>query len=88
MIVDDINRQPIGRPYITVAIDVFSRCLIGMIVTLEAPSAVSVDLCLAHVVCDKRPWLERLGVDVNWPMSEKPLSLYLDNVLTLGSRNF
>lgn len=79
MIVDDINRQPIGRPYITVAIDVFSRCLIGMLVTLEAPSAVSVGLCLAHVVCDKRPWLERLGVDVDWPMSGKPLSLYLDN---------
>lgn len=79
MIVDDINRQPIGRPYITVAIDVFSRCLIGMLVTLEAPSAVSVGLCLAHVVCDKRPWLERLGIDLDWPMSGKPLSLYLDN---------
>lgn len=79
MIVDDINRQPIGRPYLTVAIDVFSRCLIGMLITLEAPSAVSVGLCLAHAVCDKRPWLERLGVDVDWPMTGKPLSLYLDN---------
>jgi putative transposase len=79
MIVDDLNRQPIGRPYITVAIDVFSRCLVGMLVTLEAPSAVSVGLCLAHVVSDKRPWLERLGVDADWPMSGKPLSLYLDN---------
>jgi putative transposase len=79
MIVDDINRQPIGRPYITVAIDVFSRCLIGMLITLEAPSAVSVGLCLAHAVCDKRPWLERLGVDIDWPMTGKPLLLYLDN---------
>lgn len=79
MIVDDINRQPIGRPYITVAIDVFSRCLIGMLITLEAPSAVSVGLCLAHAVCDKRPWLERLGVDIYWPMTGKPLLLYIDN---------
>lgn len=79
MIVDDINRQPIGRPYITVAIDVFSRCLIGILITLEAPSAVSVGLCLAHAVCDKRPWLERLGVDVNWPMTGKPLLIYVDN---------
>jgi len=79
MIVDDINRQPIGRPYITVAIDVFSRCLIGMLITLEAPSAVSVGLCLAHAVCDKRPWLERLGLDIDWPMTGKPLLLYLDN---------
>ncbi|QLZ69947.1 hypothetical protein FOLKNPGA_02747 [Legionella sp. PC1000] len=79
MIVDDINRQPIGRPYITIVIDVFSRCVIGMLVTLEAPSAVSVGLCLAHAVCDKRPWLERLGVDIDWSMSGKPLLLYLDN---------
>lgn len=79
MIVDDINRQPIGRPYITVAIDVFSRCLIGILITLEAPSAVSVGLCLAHAVCDKRPWLERLGVDVDWPMTGKPLLIYVDN---------
>ncbi len=79
MIVDDINRQPIGRPYITVAIDVFSRCLIGILITLEAPSAVSVGLCLAHAVCDKRPWLERLGVDIDWPMTGKPLLLYIDN---------
>src|SRR5690606_12865965 len=79
IIVDDINRQPTGRPYITVAIDVFSRCIVGMLITLEAPSAVSVGLCLAHAVSDKRPWLERLGIDVNWPMAGKPQSLYLDN---------
>lgn len=79
MIVDEINRQPIGRPYITVAIDVYSRCLIGVLITLEAPSAVSVGLCLAHAVCDKRPWLERLGVNVDWPMTGKPLLIYVDN---------
>lgn len=80
IIVDDVNRQPIGRPYLTVAIDVYSRCLVGMVVTLEAPSATSVGLCLAHVVCDKRSWLEQLNLgDVSWPMSGKPTSLYLDN---------
>jgi len=80
IIVDEQNRQPIGRPYLTLAIDVYSRCLVGMVVTLEAPSATSVGLCLAHIACDKRPWLERLGVvDVNWPMSGKPKMLYMDN---------
>jgi hypothetical protein len=44
-------------------IDVFTRCVSGMVVTLEAPSTVSVGLCLAHVVCDKCPWLERLRAD-------------------------
>ncbi|MBY0544494.1 MAG: DDE-type integrase/transposase/recombinase [Gammaproteobacteria bacterium] len=85
MVVDDIHRLPIGRPYLTVAIDVFSRCILGMLVTLEAPSAVSVGLCLARAVGDKRPWLERLGVDIDWPMGGKPQSLYVDNATEFKS---
>ncbi|WP_264081669.1 hypothetical protein [Gandjariella thermophila] len=31
-----------------------SRCVVGLVVTLEAPSATSVGLCLAHAATDKR----------------------------------
>ncbi|MGY0063751.1 Mu transposase C-terminal domain-containing protein [Streptomyces sp. LZ34] len=79
IVVDEQHRMPIGRPYLTAAIDVISRCVVGLVVTLEAPSATSVGLCLAHAVTDKRPWLERLGVEAAWPMSGKPRELYLDN---------
>ena len=85
IIVDERDRQPIGRPYLTVAIDVFTRCVPGMVVTLEAPSAVSAGLCLAHAACDKRPSLERLDVEMNWPMSGKPKLLYLDNAAEFKS---
>ena len=56
-----------------------------MVVTLEAPSAVSVGLCLAHASCDKRPSLERLDVEMDWPMSGKPRQLYLDNAAEFKS---
>ncbi|WP_162774036.1 integrase catalytic domain-containing protein, partial [Escherichia coli] len=85
IVVDDRDRQPIGRPYLTLAIDVFTRCVLGMVVTLEAPSAVSVGLCLVHVACDKRPWLEGLNVEMDWQMSGKPLLLYLDNAAEFKS---
>jgi putative transposase len=85
IIVDERDRQPIGRPYLTIAIDVFSDCIVGMVVTLDPPSTVSVGLCLAHMVCDKRPWLEQLQVAVDWPMSGKPRSLYLDNAAEFKS---
>jgi putative transposase len=49
IIVDPIDRAPIGRPWITVAIDVFSRCIAGFHLSLEAPSASSVGLCLTRV---------------------------------------
>lgn len=85
MVVDERERLSIGRPYLTVAIDVYSRAVVGMVVTLEPPSAVSVGLCLTHAVGDKRPWLERLGVEAGWPMSGKPRSLYLDNAAEFKS---
>ena len=85
IVVDERDRQPIGRPYLTLAIDVFTRCVLGMVVTLEAPSAVSVGLCLAHAACDKRPWLEGLNVKMEWPMSGKPRLLYLDNAAEFKS---
>ncbi|OSH90553.1 Mu transposase C-terminal domain-containing protein [Klebsiella pneumoniae] len=85
IVVDERDRQPIGRPYLTLAIDVFTRCVLGLVVTLEAPSAVSVGLCLAHAACDKRPWLEGLNVEMDWPMSGKPRLLYLDNAAEFKS---
>ena len=85
IVVDEQHRLPAGRPYLTVAIDVCSRCVIGMVVTLEAPSATSVGLCLAHAAADKRPWLERLEAEAVWPMSGKPRELYLDNAAEFKS---
>ena len=79
IIVDQVSRQEIGRPFLTVAIDGFSRCIVGICVTLDPPSATSVGLCLAHTAAEKRPWLEKLGVDCTWPMRGKPKLIYVDN---------
>ncbi len=85
MVVDERYRLPIGRPYVTAALDVCSRCVVGLVVTLEAPSALSVGLCLVHMVGDKQAWLERLDVAAAWPMSGKPRQLYLDNAAEFHS---
>lgn len=80
IIVEESSREPIGRPHLTLAIDVFTRCIVGMLLTLEPPSATSVGLCLAHSVTDKTAWLVRLGLtDVTWPMKGKPELIHLDN---------
>jgi len=80
IVVDEIVREPIGRPYLTLGIDTYTRCIIGMLLTLEAPSATSVGLCLAHMVSEKSGWLERLGLpDLAWPMHGKPSKIYVDN---------
>jgi len=78
IVVDETYREPIGRPWLTLAIDVFSRVVIGYYVTLEAPSSLSVALCLAHVVGNKRDWLGQLGIDTDWP-GGLPQAIHLDN---------
>lgn len=53
MVVDSITRKPIQRPWLTLAIDIHSRCVAGFHLTLESPSATSVALCLAHAALHK-----------------------------------
>ncbi len=85
IVVDERHRLPVGRPYLTVAIDVCSRCVLGIVVTLEAPSATLVGLGLAHAAADKQAWLERIGAVATWPMSGKPLELYVNNAAEFKS---
>lgn len=79
IIVDELHRKPIGRPYLTIAIDVFSRCITGFCLSLEAPSAVSVGLCLSHSIFDKDTWLTDRKINTSWPIWGKPSIIYVDN---------
>lgn len=80
ILVEESSREPIGRPFLTLAIDVHTRCIVGMLLSLEAPSATSVGLCLAHTVSSKDAYLLRLGLsDIKWPMYGKPECIHLDN---------
>lgn len=79
ILVDEVSRLPVGRPWLTVAIDVYSRCITGFLVSFEAPSATSVGLCLAHTGVEKRTYLEGLGLDTEWPIAGIPRLLHLDN---------
>lgn len=79
IIVDPIERLPVGRPYVTFAIDIYSRCIAGFTLSLEAPSAVSVGLCLTHIAMDKAHWLKMLEIDALWPIHGKPNIIHVDN---------
>jgi putative transposase len=51
VVVDEVDREPIGRPWLTLAIDVATRAVPGFY--LGGPSATSVALCLAMAVLPK-----------------------------------
>ena len=78
-LVDSISRQPIGRPWITFAIDVHSRCVVGLYISLDPPSVNSVGLCLYCAFTPKQACLESLGVEGTWRMHGLPTAVHADN---------
>ena len=46
-VVDEETREPIGRPWLTLAMDVFSRMVTGYYLSMDAPSRLSVSLLSA-----------------------------------------
>ncbi|HET9239234.1 MAG TPA: Mu transposase C-terminal domain-containing protein [Oligoflexus sp.] len=79
IIVDSQERKPIGRPYLTLAIDVFSRCVPGFYLSLDPPSATSVALCITSIIANKTSWLLEHEIDAEWPLHGKPACIHVDN---------
>ena len=79
IVVDSITREPIQRPWLTIAIDVHSRCVAGFHLSLDPPSATSVALCIAHAALSKAGWLRARDVEGEWPAQGVPERLHLDN---------
>lgn len=78
-VVDPVSRQCIGRPTLTVALDVATRCIVGHCLSLEAPSVLLVALCLERAVFPKEPLLADLGINLRYPMFGLPSVLHCDN---------
>ena len=81
MVVDEIMRKPIGRPYITIALDIFSRMVYGFYVTLQDPSFFSAGQALYMGIMPKNNYLESLGVEGSWSIYgiPKSMTIHLDN---------
>lgn len=79
ILVDDVHRRPVGRPWITLAIDVFSRMVAGFYVSFDPPGALAVGLCLAHAILPKESWLAQHEITTSWPVWGVMDSVHADN---------
>ncbi len=79
ILVDDVHRKPIDRPWITVAIDVFSRMTVGYYLSFDAPSTTSVAMCISHAMLPKEEWLLLHEVESTWPVWGRPHKVHVDN---------
>ena len=88
ILVDDVYRKPIGRPWITLAIDVYSRMVMGYYLSFDPPSETSVAMCVAHSMLPKDEWLLLHKVDATWPVWGVPRTIHVDNGADFRSNNF
>jgi putative transposase len=79
ILVDEVHRKPIGRPWLTLAVDVYSRMIVGVYLTFEPPNAASVGMCLAQAICQKREYLAELDVSGDWSVWGLMSSVMVDN---------
>lgn len=88
VLVDDRTRASIGRPWLTVALDMQTRLVVGLYLTLEAPSATSVALAMANMIAPKAGWLADRGICHAWPAQGIPGVIRVDNGSDFHSRAF
>ncbi|HKJ77781.1 MAG TPA: Mu transposase C-terminal domain-containing protein [Gammaproteobacteria bacterium] len=79
ILVDSWYRFALGRPYLTLVTDVFSRMIVGFYLSFDAPSELSTGQALVHAMLPKDKWLSGLEVEGGWPVWGKPVSVHVDN---------
>lgn len=78
-LVDRIYRKPLGRPYLTMAIDVYSRMIVGVYVSFLGPAFYNVSQCMFSIFTKKDNLLKKYGVEGDWDIYGIPRIIGVDN---------
>ena len=87
IIVDEQYRKPIGRPYLTLAIDVYSRMIVGFYISLDEPSYFSASQCITQLILPKEKVLRDFNVEGEWKIWGIPKVIHMDNGAEFRSVN-
>lgn len=92
ILVDAVHRLPVGRPWLTLVMDVYSRVVLGFALSFDSPSAFGTGIALAHAILPKEGWMSRHREALqaaagqtetlsryDWPCWGKPAVLHMDN---------
>ncbi len=88
MLVDDVTRACIGRPWLTLVLDVYTRMVVGLTLSLDPPSAAGTALAVTQAVLPKAEWLKDRAIPLPWPAHGLPDLIHVDNGAEFHSRAF
>lgn len=86
IVIDSLTMLPLGRPWLTMAIDHYSRMVVGFYISFNAPSSHSVLQCLRRAILPKDEWLARFpDIKGSWLAHGIPELIAVDNGTDLHS---
>lgn len=86
IVIDNLTKLPLGRPWLTMAIDAYSRMVVGFYTSFNAPSSHGVLQCLRRAILPKDDWLARFpDIKEQWPAYGIPDLIAVDNGTDLHS---
>lgn len=89
IVVDEVHKAVMGRPTITIAIDRFTRMIVGLYIGFEPPSTLSVMQCLRNMILPKTYVdTEFPKIGIPWKAFGIPVSVVVDNAFEFRSDAF
>lgn len=79
ILVDEQSREPLSRPWLTLAIDVYSRIVVGFYLAFETPGALGTGICIANSILPKEQWLLDRNINSDWPIWGVMKKIHVDN---------
>lgn len=88
-VIDPTSGMPLGRPWMTICIDVYTRCILGIYIGFEPPSYLTVAKCLKHAFLPKASLKEKYpDIEDEWFAHGVMKRIRVDNGLEFHSEAF
>ena len=89
MLCGDETGYILGRPWITIAVDAYSRMVVGYAIDFDSPNGSAAGVCISHSILPKQGRLQQNEAifrgKLEWPCHGWPHTLCFDNFLELGN---
>lgn len=84
IVIDKLTKLPLGRPWLTLAVDRYSRMIMGFYISFHAPSSFTLLQCLKRAIMPKDDLLTRFpDIKGIWPAYGLPELIASDNGMDL-----
>jgi putative transposase len=88
LVIDEATSLPLGRPWLTLCVDRFTRCVLGVHLSFEPPSYLTVSKCLRQAITPKEWIKEQFPAIKNpWAAHGVMTVLVVDNGMEFHSKS-